>query len=140
MESLSSALSFTGSIKVSRGLLLFAISAGANMLPAVVKLCCGISYPHLRSMAGIRPQPEFLRCASVLFYLLCVRCPAGLQRAALAVFGQEIAHLQSRGQISHPTWSPLRWTRHKESESESFIFNIQYSSKCLTRKKHSPIK
>ncbi|ROI83776.1 Steroidogenic acute regulatory protein, mitochondrial [Anabarilius grahami] len=91
MESLSSALSFTGSIKLSHGLLLFAISAGANMLPAVVKLCCGISYPHLRSMAG-------------------------LQRAALAAFGQEIAHLQSRGQISHPAWSPLRWTRHKESE------------------------
>ncbi|XP_071763953.2 steroidogenic acute regulatory protein, mitochondrial [Centroberyx gerrardi] len=39
------------------------------MLPAVVKLCCGISYPHLRSMAG-------------------------LQRMAVAVIGQEITHMQ----------------------------------------------
>uniref|UniRef100_A0A3B4AXH1 START domain-containing protein n=1 Tax=Periophthalmus magnuspinnatus TaxID=409849 RepID=A0A3B4AXH1_9GOBI len=41
------------------------------MLPALVKLCCGISYPHLRSMAG-------------------------LQRAAVAVIGQEISHLNTR--------------------------------------------
>ncbi|XP_074519808.1 steroidogenic acute regulatory protein, mitochondrial [Halichoeres trimaculatus] len=40
------------------------------MLPAVVKLCCGISYPHLRSMAG-------------------------LQRTAVAVIGPEIINLQS---------------------------------------------
>ncbi|XP_047465389.1 steroidogenic acute regulatory protein, mitochondrial [Mugil cephalus] len=46
------------------------------MLPAVVKLCCGISYPHLRSMAG-------------------------LQRTAVAVIGQEITHLQRWGQIQH---------------------------------------
>uniref|UniRef100_A0A673IGI6 START domain-containing protein 1 n=1 Tax=Sinocyclocheilus rhinocerous TaxID=307959 RepID=A0A673IGI6_9TELE len=61
------------------------------MLRAVLKLCCGITYPHLRSMAG-------------------------LQRAALAAFGQEIAHLQSRGQMALPAWSPLRWT---ESESRT---------------------
>uniref|UniRef100_UPI0037E76C65 steroidogenic acute regulatory protein, mitochondrial n=1 Tax=Semicossyphus pulcher TaxID=241346 RepID=UPI0037E76C65 len=46
------------------------------MLPAVVKLCCGISYPHLRSMAG-------------------------LQRAAVAVIGKEISHLQRWGRIQH---------------------------------------
>ncbi|XP_040885107.1 steroidogenic acute regulatory protein [Toxotes jaculatrix] len=46
------------------------------MMPAVVKLCCGISYPHLRSMAG-------------------------LQRTAVAVIGQEITHLQRWGQIQH---------------------------------------
>ncbi|XP_027145487.1 steroidogenic acute regulatory protein, mitochondrial isoform X1 [Larimichthys crocea] len=44
------------------------------MLPAVVKLCCGISYPHLRSMAG-------------------------LQRTAVAVIGQEITNLQRWKQI-----------------------------------------
>ncbi|KAM9426602.1 steroidogenic acute regulatory protein, mitochondrial [Pholidichthys leucotaenia] len=44
------------------------------MLPAVVKLCCGISYPHLRSMAG-------------------------LQRTAVAVIGYEISHLQQWGHI-----------------------------------------
>uniref|UniRef100_A0A672YUJ7 START domain-containing protein 1 n=1 Tax=Sphaeramia orbicularis TaxID=375764 RepID=A0A672YUJ7_9TELE len=44
------------------------------MLPAVVKLCCGISYPHLRSMTG-------------------------LQRTAVAVIGQEMTHLKRRGQI-----------------------------------------
>uniref|UniRef100_A0A8C2Q2W7 START domain-containing protein 1 n=1 Tax=Cyprinus carpio TaxID=7962 RepID=A0A8C2Q2W7_CYPCA len=48
------------------------------MLRAVLKLCCGITYPHLRSMTG-------------------------LQRVALAVFGLEIAHLQSRGQMPLPT-------------------------------------
>nr|AYN77822.1 steroidogenic acute regulatory protein 2 [Scatophagus argus] len=46
------------------------------MLPAVVKLCCGISYPHLRSMAG-------------------------LQRTAVAVIGQEITRLQWWGQNQH---------------------------------------
>ncbi|XP_058649378.1 steroidogenic acute regulatory protein, mitochondrial isoform X1 [Onychostoma macrolepis] len=63
------------------------------MLPAVLKLCCGITYPHLRSMAG-------------------------LQRAALVAFGQEIAHLQSRGQIAHPGWSPLRWTGKTEAAEQ----------------------
>ncbi|XP_008293107.1 steroidogenic acute regulatory protein, mitochondrial [Stegastes partitus] len=46
------------------------------MLPAVVKLCCGISYPHLRTMTG-------------------------LQRTALAVIGQEITYRQQSGQIQH---------------------------------------
>ncbi|XP_028989262.1 steroidogenic acute regulatory protein, mitochondrial [Betta splendens] len=49
------------------------------MLPAVVKLCCGISYPHLRSMTG-------------------------LQRTAVAVIGQEITHLQRQNQ--HHTRMP----------------------------------
>uniref|UniRef100_A0A8C1LCG9 START domain-containing protein 1 n=2 Tax=Cyprinus carpio TaxID=7962 RepID=A0A8C1LCG9_CYPCA len=93
MEPLSSSLSFSGSIKASRGLLLFAISAGANMLRAVLKLCCGITYPHLRSMTG-------------------------LQRAALAAFGQEIAHLQSRGQMALPAWSSLRWTEKTEAAEQ----------------------
>uniref|UniRef100_A0A4W6EXL1 START domain-containing protein 1 n=1 Tax=Lates calcarifer TaxID=8187 RepID=A0A4W6EXL1_LATCA len=51
------------------------------MLPAVVKLCCGISYPHLRSMTG-------------------------LQRTAVAVIGQEITHLQRWGQIQHHNRTP----------------------------------
>uniref|UniRef100_A0A8C2JY24 START domain-containing protein 1 n=1 Tax=Cyprinus carpio TaxID=7962 RepID=A0A8C2JY24_CYPCA len=55
------------------------------MLRAVLKLCCGITYPHLRSMTG-------------------------LQRVALAVFGLEIAHLQSRGQMPLPALSPLKRT------------------------------
>ncbi|XP_054622818.1 steroidogenic acute regulatory protein, mitochondrial [Dunckerocampus dactyliophorus] len=46
------------------------------MLPAVIKLCCGISYPHLRSLAG-------------------------LPRTAMAVIGQEFSHLQQGG---HVTW------------------------------------
>ncbi|XP_052468109.1 steroidogenic acute regulatory protein, mitochondrial-like [Carassius gibelio] len=84
MEPLSWSLSFSGSIKASRGLLVLAI-----MLRAVLKLCCGITYPHLRSMTG-------------------------LQRAALAAFGQEIAHLQSRGRTALPAWSSLRWTQKTE--------------------------
>ncbi|XP_036405982.1 steroidogenic acute regulatory protein, mitochondrial [Megalops cyprinoides] len=55
------------------------------MLPAVVKLCCGISYPHLRSMAG-------------------------LQRTAMAAIGQEIAHMKKGGQIILPDWtSHMKW-------------------------------
>uniref|UniRef100_A0A3P9AUD8 START domain-containing protein 1 n=2 Tax=Haplochromini TaxID=319058 RepID=A0A3P9AUD8_9CICH len=46
------------------------------MLPAVVKLCCGISYPHIKNIAG-------------------------LQRTAMAVIGQEITHLQQWGQIEN---------------------------------------
>ncbi|XP_028286188.1 steroidogenic acute regulatory protein, mitochondrial [Parambassis ranga] len=61
------------------------------MLPAVVKLCCGITYPHLRSMAG-------------------------LQRTAVAVIGQEITHLQRRGQIQHHIRSQARLTCFNEVE------------------------
>ncbi|XP_056153461.1 steroidogenic acute regulatory protein [Lampris incognitus] len=49
------------------------------MLPAVVKLCCGISYPHLRSMAGLR-------------------------HTAVALLGQEMAHLQQCGQVQQQDW------------------------------------
>ncbi|MCI4384648.1 hypothetical protein PGIGA_G00041310 [Pangasianodon gigas] len=45
------------------------------MLSAVAKLCCGISYQHLRSVTG-------------------------LQRTAMAALGQEIAHMQKRGRVS----------------------------------------
>ncbi|XP_073684072.1 steroidogenic acute regulatory protein, mitochondrial-like [Garra rufa] len=55
------------------------------MPPAIMKLCFGISYPLVRSIAG-------------------------LQRAALVAFGQEFARWQSRGQIALSAWSPLRWT------------------------------
>ncbi|XP_064170376.1 steroidogenic acute regulatory protein, mitochondrial isoform X1 [Anguilla rostrata] len=55
------------------------------MLPAVVKLCCAISYPHARSMAG-------------------------LKRTAMAAIGQEIAHMKKGGHIFLPDWaSQLKW-------------------------------
>uniref|UniRef100_H3BWB3 START domain-containing protein 1 n=1 Tax=Tetraodon nigroviridis TaxID=99883 RepID=H3BWB3_TETNG len=63
------------------------------MLPAVVKLCCGISYPHLRNMAG-------------------------LQRAAVAVIGQEITQLQRWGWIQHPTRAPAKF-RYNEPGGEA---------------------
>ncbi|KAI5103651.1 steroidogenic acute regulatory protein, mitochondrial-like, partial [Silurus meridionalis] len=56
------------------------------MLSAVAKLCCGISYQHLRSMTG-------------------------LQRSAMAALGQEIGKMQKRGKLSflsrswNMTWS-----------------------------------
>ncbi|XP_049915628.1 steroidogenic acute regulatory protein [Epinephelus moara] len=62
------------------------------MLPAVVKLCCGISYPHLRSLAG-------------------------LQRTAVAVIGQELTHLQRWGQVQHHTRTHAA-SRHYEPKSE----------------------
>ncbi|XP_031416669.1 steroidogenic acute regulatory protein, mitochondrial [Clupea harengus] len=52
------------------------------MLPAVLKLCCGITYPHSRSMAG-------------------------LQRTAIAVIGAGTpADLQRGGQAGLPRWWP----------------------------------
>ncbi|XP_056881879.1 steroidogenic acute regulatory protein, mitochondrial [Takifugu flavidus] len=60
------------------------------MLPAVVKLCCGISYPHLRNMAG-------------------------LQRAAVAVIGQEITHLQRWGWSQHLTGATAEFQYNKSS-------------------------
>ncbi|XP_068611042.1 steroidogenic acute regulatory protein, mitochondrial [Brachionichthys hirsutus] len=63
------------------------------MLPAVVKLCCGISYPHLRSMAG-------------------------LQWAAVAVIGQELTHLQRLGQ-SRRHARPHAGFRNNERKSEA---------------------
>nr|XP_046190861.1 steroidogenic acute regulatory protein, mitochondrial-like [Oncorhynchus gorbuscha] len=67
------------------------------MLPAVVKLCCGISYPHLRTMAG-------------------------LQRLAIAAIGQELAHMQRNGQSQLPAWtSHMGWqtgtVQHQHGES-----------------------
>ncbi|XP_017575761.1 steroidogenic acute regulatory protein, mitochondrial [Pygocentrus nattereri] len=50
------------------------------MLPAMAKLCCGISYPHLRSMTG-------------------------LQRVAVAALGQEFVHRQKVGQMPLPAWT-----------------------------------
>ncbi|KAL4640026.1 steroidogenic acute regulatory protein, mitochondrial-like [Arapaima gigas] len=50
------------------------------MLPAVVKLCCGISYPHVRSTAG-------------------------LERIAVVAIGQEIAHISKDGQLTLPRWA-----------------------------------
>ncbi|XP_030630726.1 steroidogenic acute regulatory protein, mitochondrial [Chanos chanos] len=61
------------------------------MLPAVVKLCCGISYPHLRSMSG-------------------------LQRTAIAALGQELAHMQRGGWFPLSEWtSHMRWPLGRDS-------------------------
>ncbi|XP_029933987.1 steroidogenic acute regulatory protein, mitochondrial [Myripristis murdjan] len=68
------------------------------MLPAVVKLCCGISYPHLRSMAG-------------------------LQRMAVAVIGQEMTHVQQWRRTRLPEWMDQMGLRaglsHTESKTEN---------------------
>uniref|UniRef100_A0A8C1V9Z2 START domain-containing protein 1 n=1 Tax=Cyprinus carpio TaxID=7962 RepID=A0A8C1V9Z2_CYPCA len=77
------------------------------MLRAVLKLCCGITYPHLRSMTG-------------------------LQRAALAAFGQEIAHLQSRGQMALPAWSSLRWTESETAAlADEDVFYLKQGDAAL---------
>ncbi|XP_016361104.1 steroidogenic acute regulatory protein, mitochondrial-like [Sinocyclocheilus anshuiensis] len=47
--------------------------------------------------------------------------PYCLQRAALAAFGQEITHLQSRGQMVLPAWIPLRWTETSSIKTSRFI-------------------
>lgn len=45
----------------------------ASMLPAVVKLCCGISYPHVRNMAGER-SPAGRNRAFVFYDALSFLC------------------------------------------------------------------
>ncbi|XP_075999728.1 steroidogenic acute regulatory protein, mitochondrial [Genypterus blacodes] len=67
------------------------------MLPAVVKLCCGISYPHLRNMAG-------------------------LQRTAVAVIGQEITHLQHMRHIqSHMGMDAVSAYREPRKEDRKTV-------------------
>uniref|UniRef100_A0AAQ4RUQ1 START domain-containing protein 1 n=1 Tax=Gasterosteus aculeatus aculeatus TaxID=481459 RepID=A0AAQ4RUQ1_GASAC len=61
------------------------------MLPAVVKLCCGISYPHLRSLTG-------------------------LQRTAVAVIGQELTHRQRWGQVHHLIRTGLKRNEPKSED------------------------
>ncbi|KAM6951509.1 steroidogenic acute regulatory protein, mitochondrial [Aplochiton taeniatus] len=63
------------------------------MLPAVVKLCCGISYQHQRSMAG-------------------------LKRTAVAAIGQEISQLQRSGQIKLPDWMGYIGSHTSQTYSE----------------------
>ncbi|XP_053495698.1 steroidogenic acute regulatory protein, mitochondrial [Ictalurus furcatus] len=62
------------------------------MLSALAKLCCGISYQHLRSVTG-------------------------LQRTAMAALGQEIAHMQKRGKLclGIRSWDVV-WSWRKISE------------------------
>ncbi|KAM7381509.1 hypothetical protein PAMA_012381 [Pampus argenteus] len=80
------------------------------MLPAVVKLCCGISYPHLRSMAG-------------------------LQRTAVAVIGQGITHLQRSGQIQHhmKTLVGLNYydPKRENAKSEDQLYYIQQGQEAM---------
>ncbi|XP_044034022.1 steroidogenic acute regulatory protein, mitochondrial [Siniperca chuatsi] len=86
------------------------------MLPAVVKLCCGISYPHLRSMAG-------------------------LQRTAVAVIGQEITHLQTWGQIQHHmrTHAGLKYNEPKPEDvtpvplKEDQLFYVQQGQEAMRK-------
>ncbi|XP_076616463.1 steroidogenic acute regulatory protein, mitochondrial [Chaetodon auriga] len=85
------------------------------MLPAVVKLCCGISYPHLRSMAG-------------------------LQRTAVAVIGQEITHLQRYGQIQHhmQTHAGLKYNEPKPEDikpasKEDQLFYVQQGQEAMRK-------
>ncbi|KAK0138600.1 Steroidogenic acute regulatory protein, mitochondrial [Merluccius polli] len=64
------------------------------MLPAVVKLCCGISYPHLRTVSG-------------------------LQRTAVTVIGQEIGVMQRLGQIHLPEWMSYKGRCLTEAKLEN---------------------
>ncbi|XP_062858764.1 steroidogenic acute regulatory protein, mitochondrial [Trichomycterus rosablanca] len=77
------------------------------MLSAVTKLCCGISYQHLRSMTG-------------------------LQRMTMAALGQEIAHMQKTGQTFPPscrlnmTW-PWRNTSRDEDGMDVWCDGVEQS-------------
>uniref|UniRef100_A0A8C9XVZ5 START domain-containing protein 1 n=1 Tax=Sander lucioperca TaxID=283035 RepID=A0A8C9XVZ5_SANLU len=86
------------------------------MLPAVVKLCCGISYPHLRSRTG-------------------------LQRTAVAVIGQELTHLQRWGQVQHQkrTHAGLKYNEPKPEDimpvplKEDQLFYIQQGQEAMRK-------
>ncbi|XP_041671633.1 steroidogenic acute regulatory protein, mitochondrial [Cheilinus undulatus] len=80
------------------------------MLPAVVKLCCGISYPHLRSMAG-------------------------LQRTAVAVIGQEITHFQRWRQMLPCIGKQLglSYNDTKPEQSEDELFYLQQGQEAMKK-------
>ncbi|KAM4526931.1 steroidogenic acute regulatory protein, mitochondrial [Fundulus diaphanus] len=82
------------------------------MLPAVVKLCCGISYPHLRSMSG-------------------------LQRTAAAVIGQEITHMKHWAQIKQCMGryadDLLAEPRAELAVSEDQLFYMQHGKEALRK-------
>uniref|UniRef100_A0A665X7I3 START domain-containing protein 1 n=1 Tax=Echeneis naucrates TaxID=173247 RepID=A0A665X7I3_ECHNA len=78
------------------------------MLPAVVKLCCGISYPHLRSTAG-------------------------LQRTAVAVIGQEITHLQGWGQLQHHWRIHADLTYIKPLSAKDQLFYVQKGQEAMRK-------
>ncbi|XP_074475177.1 steroidogenic acute regulatory protein, mitochondrial [Sebastes fasciatus] len=86
------------------------------MLPAVVKLCCGISYPHLRSLAG-------------------------LQRTAVAVIGQELTHMQRWGQVQHHmrTLAGLKYNEPEPEETkpvpskEDQLFYVQQGQEAMRK-------
>ncbi|KAK2820491.1 hypothetical protein Q5P01_023450 [Channa striata] len=75
------------------------------MLPAVVKLCCGISYPHLRSMTG-------------------------LQRTAVAAIGQEITSLQRWGQIQRHMHAGLKYN---EPVKEDLLLYVQHGREAMRK-------
>ncbi|KAK5600169.1 hypothetical protein CRENBAI_006685 [Crenichthys baileyi] len=77
------------------------------MMPAVVKLCCGISYPHLRSMSG-------------------------LQRTAVAVIGQEITHMKHWAQIKHHMGKHAE-PKTEVAVSEDQLFYIQHGKEALRK-------
>ncbi|XP_060745036.1 steroidogenic acute regulatory protein, mitochondrial [Tachysurus vachellii] len=67
------------------------------MLSAVAKLCCGISYQHLRSVTG-------------------------LQRPAMAALGQEMSHMQKRGNMwltSRSLEVVWRWRSEREETEQT---------------------
>ncbi|XP_029312220.1 steroidogenic acute regulatory protein, mitochondrial [Cottoperca gobio] len=86
------------------------------MLPAVVKLCCGISYPHLRSLAG-------------------------LQRTAVAVIGQELTHLQRWGQVQHHmrTHAGFKYNEPKPEDikpapsKDDQLFHVQQGQEAMRK-------
>ncbi|CAL8302960.1 unnamed protein product [Lota lota] len=65
------------------------------MLPAVVKLCCGIAYPHLRTIAG-------LQCTAIG-----------------QVIGQEISVMQRLGQIQLSEWMSHKGRRFTEAKTDN---------------------
>ncbi|KAM9837920.1 steroidogenic acute regulatory protein, mitochondrial [Aulostomus maculatus] len=84
------------------------------MLPAIAKLCCGISYPHLRSMAG-------------------------LQRTAVAVIGQEITQLQPWRRIQHCMTTLVGVNHHEHNKEESIpatheqLFYVQQGQEAMRK-------
>uniref|UniRef100_A0A3Q2QMG1 START domain-containing protein 1 n=1 Tax=Fundulus heteroclitus TaxID=8078 RepID=A0A3Q2QMG1_FUNHE len=78
------------------------------MLPAVVKLCCGISYPHVRSMSG-------------------------LQRTAVAVIGQEITHMKHWAQIKQCMGRYAGTKTAEVAVSEDQLFYMRHGKEALRK-------
>lgn len=88
-----------------------AVSEGHMMLPAVVKLCCGISYPHVRSMTGKRMTSHRITSrACVISHACCVMLCCFLQDCGVRLWQRwDRSSLTWGARVTSPVLCGARW-------------------------------